>query len=73
MTHQATNMTEVESGAERFSEGVRRIDDTRDVAKDNIAVGLPFLNGKVLNVNMSRTWRRSTCVDHQDCRLVVLV
>ena len=73
MTHQATNMTEVESGAERFSEGVRRVDDTRNVAKDNIAVGLPLLDGKVLDVNMSRTWRWATRVDHQDGRLVVLV
>ncbi len=73
MTHQTTNMTGVESGAERFSEGVRRVDDAGDVTKDNIAIGLPLLNGEMLNINMSRMWRRSTRVDHQNRRLVVLV
>ena len=73
MTHQTTNMTEVESGAERFCEGVRRVDDAWNVTKDNIAIGLPLLNGEVLNVNMSRAWRRSTRVDHQNRRLIVLV
>ncbi len=73
MTHQTTNMTEVESGAERFSEGVRGVDDARDVTKDNIAIGLPLLNGEMLNINMSRTWRRSTRVNHQNRCLIVLV
>ena len=73
MTHQTTNVSEVQRGAERFGESVRRVDDTRDVTKNDVAVGFPFLNREVLNINVSRAWSWSARVDHQNRSLVVLI
>ena len=53
MTHQTTNVSEVQRGAERFGESVRRVYDPRDVTKNDIAVGFPLLDRKMLDVDVS--------------------
>ncbi len=73
MTHQTANMAEVKSGTERFREGIRWIDDPRDMTKDDITIRFPLLNCKMLNINMSGAWCWATRVDHQDCCLVILL
>jgi hypothetical protein len=51
-------MSMMQCRAQGFGEGIGGIDDARDVAKDDVALGFPFLDGEVLNINMagSRRW-----------------
>jgi hypothetical protein len=46
-------MSEMEGGTKRFGESICRINNTRDVAKDDIAVGFPLLDRKMLDVDVS--------------------
>ena len=73
MPHQTANVMEVQRGARRFCERVCGVDNFRNVAKDNVAIESPLLNDEVLYIDMPRTWRRSTRVDDQDCRLVIRI
>ncbi len=73
MTHQPTNMTKMESGAKRFSEGVGRVDNARNVTENDVTIGFPLLNGEMLYVNVPRARRWLTCVDLQNCCLVVFI
>ena len=66
-------MAMVESGTKGCSERVGRIDDAGDVLHNNFVVGLPLLDGKMLNVNMARAGRRTAGVDHENGRRVVFV
>ena len=43
------------------------------MAHDDIFGVGPILNGKVLNINMTRTLSGDTVADHIDCRHVVFV
>ena len=73
MSHQSTSLAGVEDPAETFGEIVRRIDYTRDVAKGDVAIGFPILDGEVLDSNVSGTFCWNTSVDHLDGRFVVAV
>ena len=52
MAHDAAHMTRVENPAEWLGEIASRIDDTRDMAEDNLVGFLPFLDCEMLNVDM---------------------
>ncbi len=71
MTHQAASVTGVEDGTKRFGKVVRGVQDTRDEMHDNVTEFLPVLDGKVLDVDVARTFGRDTRIDHVDGRLVV--
>ena len=58
MTHNASRMAGMEDPAQGLGEVIRGVDDTRDVAHDNVASLLPVLNGKVLDINVTRTFGR---------------
>ena len=53
MTHQATNMTVMKGGAERFSEGVGGIDNAGNVFQNDFMVSFPLLDGKMLNIDVA--------------------
>jgi len=61
----------MENPAEGLGEVIGRVDDTWDVAHDNVASILPILDGKMLDVDVTRTFRGNTGVDHFDGRHVV--
>ena len=72
MAHDATCMSLMEHPSQRFGEIVAWVDHTRDMTKDDVALLLPFLDSKVLNINVSRTIGGGSCIDDLDCRHVVL-
>ena len=53
MSHKATTVSGVEDPTKRFSKIVSCIDDSRDVDQNDVAMGFPILNGKVLNEDMA--------------------
>lgn len=53
MAHQSAGMAMVESRAEGLGERVGGIDDTRDMLENDCTVHLPFLDGKVLDIDMA--------------------
>jgi len=71
MPHDATGMALMEDPSQGFGKVIRGIDDTKDELHHNVPRVLPDLDGKVLNVDMTRTLRGNTSVDHIDCGLVV--
>ncbi len=57
-------MTRVEYPSKRFGEIIRRINDARDVVHDNGTAFFPILDGKVLDVNVTRALGGDLGVDH---------
>ena len=55
----------------RFGVCISRVDATRNVDKDNAAVSFPFLNRKMLNVNMASTRSRAIFVDYVDSSFII--
>ena len=53
MTHHAAHMSKMQGGAQRLGEGIGRIDDTRDVTENDVALGFPFLNRKMLDIDVA--------------------
>ena len=73
MAHRATDMAAVEDPAERFGQSIRGVDRARDMLQNNIALIFPFLNGKMLDVNMPGADRGFGGIHHEDSRFVVLI
>ena len=73
VTHEAVGVTMMERSTQRFGEGIGRVDDAGDMFQDNFALGFPFLNGKVLDVDVARARCRAARVDHEDSSSVVFV
>ena len=57
--------------SERLGKIISRVDDTRNVFHHKVLLLNPFLDGKVLNVDMTRTGRGSGFVNHRKRSLVV--
>ena len=55
MTHQTAYVTVVQCGTEGLGQRIRRVDNARVMAEDNVFLRFPFLHGKVLDVNMTQT------------------
>ena len=73
MAHCSTRMTVVENPTERFCQIVSGVEDSRYVANDEVASFFPFLDGEVLDVDMSRAFGRDASVDHVDGGFIVVV
>jgi len=73
VTHDASRMVSMENPKQGLREVIRRIDDSWDVAHDNVASLLPILNGKVLDINVTGTLSKNTSINHLDSRHVVFV
>jgi hypothetical protein len=63
----------MEDPTKRLGEGIRWIEDSRDVAHDDITSSLPILDGEELDVNVMRSIGRDVVVDHEDRGHVVFV
>ena len=73
VSHDAACMSRMENPAERLREVVGRIDDAWNMAHDDVAGVVPILNGKMLDVNVTRAFGGNASVDHFDSRHVVFV
>ena len=73
MTHQTANMAMMKRRCERIGERVGRVDDSRDICQDNLTVSFPFLNCKMLYVNMTRSWGRGASIIQQNSGSIIFV
>jgi hypothetical protein len=73
VTHHAARMSKMQGGTQRLGEGIGRVDDARDLAENDVPLGFPLLNCKMLDVDVTRSWRWAAGIDHKNGRLVVLV
>lgn len=64
VTHGATSVTGVECPAEGLGTLVGGVDDAGDVVHDDISTLTPLLNGKMLNVDVTRARRRLAVINH---------
>ena len=72
MTHETTNVAMVKGRAEQLRESICGVHNARDTGEKNFPVCFPFLEGKMLDVDVTSSWCRETSVNHEDSRGVVL-
>ena len=73
MSHITPGMPRVQDPAKRLSEVIRRINDTRNMSEDNIAGFTPVLDGKMLNIDVTRPFCGYTMIDHVNHRNIVSI
>ena len=73
MAHRAADMATVEDPAKCFGQSVRGVDRAGDMLQNKVALILPFLNGKMLDVDMPGAGRGFGGIHHEDSGLVVLI
>ena len=66
-------MTRVKNPTESLGACICRVDGGRDVEHANDTPGAPFLNGKVLNVDLTRLISWAIFIDHSNGCLIVLI
>jgi len=71
VAHESAAVSVVESPAKGFCKGVGAVDATGDVGEDALAVGFPFLDGKMLDVDMTGAVGGFARIDHLDRCFVV--
>ena len=71
VAHNATGMALMKNPTKRFCKVIRWVDDAMDEGHDNVSCIFPVLNGKMLDINVSRAFGGDLGVDHVDGRLVV--
>ena len=71
VTHRTTNVAGVQCPAKCLDGLVAGVDDTKDMAHDDVTSGEPFLNRKVLDVDMTGASSRTSLVHHSDSSLIV--
>ena len=49
---------------------ISRVNDARDVVQYYVTIASPFLDGKVLDVNMSNSWCRAPLIHDGDSGLL---
>jgi hypothetical protein len=73
VSHRVPDMTRVKDPTESLGACIGRIDGGWDVKHANDTPGAPFLDSKVLNVDVMRTSSRAIFIDHGDGCLIVFV
>ena len=73
VSHGMVHMLLVKGPAEHFGSLVRGVDDPWDVAHNDDLVVMPFLNGKVLDINVAGMRHWLLLVNHCNCSLIVHV
>ena len=71
MSHEEGSMAEMKNPAESLGESIGRIDNTGNMAEDDVAHGSPMLKGKRADLNVARTFRRTTVVDDLDAGVII--
>ena len=71
MAHDATSVATMKLATKGFSSLIRRVENTSQVGHHDDLTLPPFLDGKVLNINMARARGGSIVIDHIDsCKVV---
>jgi hypothetical protein len=73
VAHNAANVSVMQNPTEGLGLSVCGVYDTRDVCELDVAALSPFLDRKVLNVDVTRAFSRPIRVHHVDGSLVILV
>ena len=73
VSHDSPSVTGVENPSKRLGKVIRWADNARDMMHDKVLLFLPFLNGKVLDINMTGAFSRNTIVNHIDSRDVITI
>ena len=73
VAHGTAGMTGMEGPAKGFGFLVHRVQDAGEVADNDQTVGTPFLNGKVLYINVRGPRSGVVLVDHVDRPTIVNV
>ena len=63
----------MEDPAKRLGEVIGRVDLPWDVFHDDMALMFPVLNGKPLDVDVTRSLGGDISVDHLDCGFIIAV
>ena len=71
MSHVASCMTAMKNPAKSFGHVVTGIDDSWEVLHDDIPSVSPFLNGIMLDFDVSGMWSGTGFIDHSQSSLVV--
>ena len=71
VAHNATSMALMKNPTKRFCKVIRWVDDAMDECHDNVACIFPVLDGKMLDIDVTRAFGGDLGVDHVDGRLVV--
>ena len=71
VAHGTSDMTRMESPAKGLGASIRRVDDARDVVKNDDGTSSPFLDGVVLNIDVTTTSSGLVFVDHGDSSFVI--
>ena len=59
--------------AEGLGEIVRWANDSRNMMHSKILLRFPFLNGKMLDINVTGSFSRDTIINHDDSRNIVTI
>jgi hypothetical protein len=73
VSHETSAVAIVEDPSQGFGQCIGRVDDARDVVKDDVATFFPILDCEELNIDMATPLRGDTVVDYVDCGHVVFV
>ena len=73
VTHQTSDMSMVQSRSEGLGEGISRVHNPGNVRDVNLATGFPFLDSKMLDVDVTGPGSRSISVNHEDRGGIVFV
>ena len=71
MAHASTSMPCMKNPTKRLRQVVTDVDDARTVLQDDVAFVSPFLDGKMLDFDVSCMGGRPILVDHGNCGLIV--
>ena len=73
MTHKTTAVARVKNPSKWLRQVIRYINNSWDMAHDNVTLFTPILDGKVLNINMTGSLSRDTIIDHIDSGHIIFI
>ena len=71
MAHGNSDVMGMESPAEGLGTSIRRVDDARDVVKNDDGTLSPFLNSVVLNINVTTTSSGLVFINHGNSSFII--
>ena len=71
MSHATASMARVEHPTKSFGHVVTQVDDTWAVTQNDVALVAPFLNGKMLDLDVASTRSGTRFIDHGNRSLIV--
>ena len=71
VAHSTTDMAIVKQRGKRFGTGITRINGTSNMEQKKFITGMPFLDGKMLDINMARTGSRAAVINHSNGSLII--